>query len=599
MAASLRRFSGASSRHASIAGGAVAVCSEVESVYSDGTSLCAWAGDLRFSDRTLESYSRCHGVARTLIDHYPRYGAGILSSCVGTFAIALFNRDEALLAIDRMGIQPLVFIRAADALIFSSSIDTIIEHPLANTTINPQAIYNYAYFHMVPGPDTIYAGQQRLLPGQYVHVKGGKCEVRHYWQVQFSESQSRSFGDHKAQFVRTLEASVREAAKSDSVGAFLSGGTDSSTLAGMLTKVTGAPARTYSIGFAESGYDEMHYARIAAKHFGTRHNEYYVTPDDIVNVIPRIAQAHDQPFGNSSAVPTYYCARMAKEDGIDRLLGGDGGDELFGGNERYAKQTIFARYEKLPRAVRKFALEPAIFASHRVSALTRKAQSYIEQASVPMPARLETYNLLERFGATRVFEQDFLREVDTSNPLSLLEATYHGSSARSLINRMLALDFKFTLADNDLPKVIRSCELAGVDVRFPLLSDEVVALSAGLPPTYKLRGTKLRWFFKQALSDFLPREILTKTKHGFGLPFGPWLRRHEALQELVHDNLQDLKSRRIVRSQFIDELLQKHLSEHASYYGTMIWVLIMLEQWFKKSKQSQLAREESFVSGAA
>jgi asparagine synthase (glutamine-hydrolysing) len=202
-----------------------------------------------------------------------------------------------------------------------------------------------------------------------------------------------------------------------------------------------------------------------------------------------------------------------------------------------------------------------------------------------MPARLETYNLLDRFGANRVFDAEFLAQIDTREPLALLEAAYRESNAASLINRMLALDFKFTLADNDLPKVTKSCELSGVDVRFPFLSDEVVAFSAVLPPRFKLRGTKLRWFFKQALSDFLPREILTKTKHGFGLPFGPWLKTHRPLQELVRDTLHDLKSRRIIRAEFLDELMQTHLSAHASYYGTMIWVLVMLEQWFRRRFQ--------------
>jgi asparagine synthase (glutamine-hydrolysing) len=160
--------------------------------------------------------------------------------------------------------------------------------------------------------------------------------------------------------------------------------------------------------------------------------------------------------------------------------------------------------------------------------------------------------------------------------------TYKAAHAQSLINRMLALDLKYTLADNDLPKVTRSCELAGLDVRFPMLDDAVVAFSASLAPELKLKGTRLRYFFKQALRGFLPDEIITKKKHGFGLPFGLWLQTHRPLQEMALDSLADLKKRHIIRPEFIDELTSTHVERHAGYYGTMVWVLMMLEQWLRQ-----------------
>jgi asparagine synthase (glutamine-hydrolysing) len=197
-----------------------------------------------------------------------------------------------------------------------------------------------------------------------------------------------------------------------------------------------------------------------------------------------------------------------------------------------------------------------------------------------MPARLETYNLLGRYGAEQVFTGEFLADVDTGAPLAGLARTYDASAAKSLINRMLALDLKITLADNDLPKVMKACELAGVEVAFPFLNDAMVAFSAGLTPQQKLNGTQLRWFFKEALKGFLPHEIITKQKHGFGLPFGVWLQQHKGLQELASDSLTDLKRRGIVRGDFIEQLTGRHLQEHAGYHGTMVWVLMMLEQWF-------------------
>jgi asparagine synthase (glutamine-hydrolysing) len=203
-------------------------------------------------------------------------------------------------------------------------------------------------------------------------------------------------------------------------------------------------------------------------------------------------------------------------------------------------------------------------------------------ASMPMPARYDHYNLLQRLGPETVFTGEFLAGVSPAAPAAQVEQAYRASNADSLINRMLALDFKYTLADNDLPKVVRSSELAGVDVRFPLLHDEVVAFSARLAPGLKLRGPRLRYFFKQALRDFLPPEIITKTKHGFGLPFGRWLHTHEPLRQLAFESLSDLKKRDIVRAEFIDQLSGVHVNSHADYYGTMVWILMMLEQWLKQ-----------------
>jgi asparagine synthase (glutamine-hydrolysing) len=201
-----------------------------------------------------------------------------------------------------------------------------------------------------------------------------------------------------------------------------------------------------------------------------------------------------------------------------------------------------------------------------------------------MPARYDNYNLLERLGPEVVFTREFLDGVDRALPPAQMAQAYYSAHAQSLINRMLALDLKYTLADNDLPKVARSCELARVEARFPMLNDALVAFSARLPPELKLKQARLRYFFKEALRGFLPDEIIAKTKHGFGLPFGPWLQVHKPLQQLVGDSLQDLKRRGIVRPQLVDELLGELVRSHAGYYGTMAWVLMMLEQWFRQHR---------------
>jgi asparagine synthase (glutamine-hydrolysing) len=522
--------------------------------------------------------------ASMLARAYLQHGVDCLRSLCGSFALALVDQRDGttLLAIDRMGISSLYYSVSGRSLVFGSNIDAMRLHPLVQSDIDPQALYDYVYFHMVPGPRTIYTSIRRLVPGEYVLFRHGKLSVGSYWKMRFNENRNRSFVELKGEFLTVLQNSVQQAADNHAVGAFLSGGTDSSTIAGLLSTLTGRPANTYSIGFEAEGYDEITYARIAARHFKTRHQEYYVTPADVVSAIPRIATVHDQPFGNSSAIPTFYCAKLAKADGIETLLGGDGGDELFGGNTRYAKQYVYSRYSDLPELLRKGMIEPIAFALPENISPFGKMQRYIRSATQPMPARYENYNLLERFGPAVVFTPEFLHQVDKSLPLAEMTQAYNDAHATSLINHMLALDLKYTLADNDLPKVVRSCELAGIAVAFPMLDEAVVAFSGQLPPWMKLKGTRLRHFFKEALRGFLPDEIITKKKHGFGLPYGPWLQMHKPLRDLTGDSLHDLKTRGIVRSNFIDDLIGFRLAEHPGYYGTMAWVLMMLEQWHRQ-----------------
>lgn len=523
-------------------------------------------------------------LARFVAEGYLRIGPDILKSLSGTFAVALIFADEVFLAIDRIGISSLTYMQTGNCLIFGSSADALNTHPLAAAEIDPQGIFNYLYFHMVPGPGTIYQGQRRILPGSWLRFKNGKLITGRYWEMAFIEHETKSFETLQEEFLALLRKAVRSAASEKQVGAFLSGGTDSSTVSGMLGGITGEPARAYSIGFDAEGYDEMAYARIAAKHFGSDLHNYYVTPKDVIDAVSKVAAIYDAPFGNASAVPAYYCARLANQDGIRLMLAGDGGDELFGGNARYAKQRIFSLYSDLPAGVRKGLIEPLLYAlpGGNWIAPLRKARSYVDQASQPMPERMEAYNLLTRLGIARVCDPDFLASVDAAQPVALLAEEWKNAHAGSLINRMLALDLKFTLADNDLPKVSQMCELAGIEVAYPLLDDEIVAFSARLAPDLKLRGTKLRYFFKQALRDFLPREIITKQKHGFGLPFGMWLQTHRGLRELAYDSLESLKPRGIVRPEFVDDLIATHRTGHAAYYGTMIWILMMLELWYEK-----------------
>ncbi len=497
---------------------------------------------------------------------------------IGPFAMGLDSgTGKAVGVVDRFAMQTLCHTVRDGRLQVATRADQLAQ----GAEIDPQALYDYLYFHAIPSPKTVFKGVHRLPPGQVIWQDAAGVHQQRYWAPSFLET-GTGFEDAKREFRTLLERAVAADLDGTTPACFLSGGTDSSTIAGLIAKVSGQAPLSYSIGFEAEGYDEMAYARIAARHFKTEHREHYITPADLVRLIPQVAAHHDQPFGNSSAVPAYFCALKAREDGITRLLAGDGGDELFGGNTRYATQRVFSWYDGVPGPLRSAVLEPLAGSGwlDRVP-LARKGMSYVRQAKVPMPDRLETYNLLYRVNSRELLTPAFMAQVDTQEPARQQQQVWAESEGASFVNRMLAYDWRFTLAENDLPKVRGSTELAQVAVRYPFLHQDLVDFSARLPTHYKLKGLKLRWFFKEALRGFLPDDIITKKKHGFGLPFGPWTVKDAALGALAQDSLGAIAARGVVQPAFVRTLMQDLLPQHPGFYGELVWILMMLEQWFR------------------
>ena len=505
----------------------------------------------------------------------------LMAGVRGDFSVGITLPDgRAFLAVDRFAVHSMCWRVDGDGLRFAPRADALAG---ADAGIDPQAIFDYLFFHCIPSPRTIFSGVQRIPAGHCGLWDGRQMKVWRYWTPQFQEPRGPvSFDALKAEFRQHLQQAVAGRLDGGTAACFLSGGTDSSTVAGLIGQVSGKPAATYSIGFEAEGYDEMAFARIAAKAFGTEHHEYYVTPADLVKSIATVAASYDQPFGNSSALPAYYCALQARGDGVTRMLAGDGGDELFGGNSRYAKQRVFDWYGHVPAGLRRGLMEPFFqLGAVARTPLLKKGSSYIEQARVPMPDRLQMYNLLLRLGTHEVLTPAFLARVDPRGPLAHQRGVWNEVAEASTLNRTLAYDWRYTLGESDLPKVCGTTRLAGLEVAFPMLDDALLDFSLRLPTEYKLKGLKLRWFFKEALRGFLPDEIIAKKKQGFGLPFGVWLTRHPELITLARDSLASLAPRGIVRPEFVRELFERRLAEHPSYYGEMVWILMMLEQWLQ------------------
>lgn len=556
------------------------------SAHQSGALTTATQGQIQWTLPEFAAVAAERGCAAALSEAYRRYGSECLRLMGGPFAIALVDAESAsgLLAIDRMGIRTMCYANPPGALVFGTTAESVAAHPKIGREVSRQAIFDYFYCHVIPSPGTIFQGVHKLQPGECVTFRGGAVEKRFYWQLAYHDDPTESPAGLAARFRRILrDAAARTIDGATEVGAFLSGGTDSSTVAGLLTELRGKPIDTYSIGFSAAGFDEMKYARITAQHFATKAHEYYLTSADVVDAIPLIAAAYDEPFGNESAVPTYFCAKMAASNGVGLMLAGDGGDEIFGGNARYARQKLFETYWSIPAPLRRRLLEPLAARVPPSDAVTplRKFKSYVRQASIPLPDRLESYNFLNRSPLDQIFGPEFLAAVDVGEPAALLREVYQRTTSTSPVNRMMHLDLKFALADNDLRKVTRMCELAGIEVRYPLLDDALVEFSGQIPPSLKVKGLKLRYFFKQALEDFLPPATLAKTKHGFGMPFGVWLKEHKPLAELVRESVEDFRRRDIVRQSYLNALLHQHQSNDATYFGTMIWVIMMLERWLR------------------
>ncbi|MGA7180308.1 MAG: asparagine synthase-related protein [Thiobacillaceae bacterium] len=546
--------------------------------------IIALHGRPSFKRQDLARLAREQSPGEAALAAWREGSSQALNHLGGSFSLAVLKPDEAKawLAIDPMGIERLCFATVKDQLVFSTSASAVASHPAVGRQIDLQAIYDFFYFHVLPSPGTLYQNVEKLLPGELLSYDQGKVSRNFYWTMDYTPDTSRAFPSFREAFRSRLTAGIEDRLSASATGAFLSGGTDSSTVVGALTAVQGRPAETFSIGFDAEGFDEMEYARIAARQYASHSHEYYLKPADIVSAIPIINQHYDEPFGNDSAVPAYYCAKLAREHGIEVMLGGDGGDEIFGGNARYAKQKVFEAYFHLPGFLRQGLIEPLAhlpFLSEHLP--VRKLRSYVDQANVRLPDRLETYNFLHRSPLSDIFEGDFRAAVDPSAPARHLREVYERTNHPDPVKRMMHIDLKFTLADNDLRKVVTMCEAAGVEARFPLLDDDLVSFSGQLPPDYLVKGLKLRWFFKEALRDLLPEQIINKRKHGFGLPFGPWSVTHEPLRELVGDSLASLSRRGWVRKRYLDHILHHQQNTHASYYGVMIWVSMILEQWLE------------------
>ncbi|WP_213999932.1 asparagine synthase-related protein [Arsukibacterium sp.] len=539
-------------------------------------------------------------AAEWFLQLYQQEPTDFCSHIAGFFLLLIFDKNAGTVQIinDHVGSIPCYVDQRNNTELWISDNMASLQASAASVELNPQAIFNYLFFHCIPSPQSIYQGISKLEPGVIASFERSGMLTQHgYYTPAFTSAAQISEQDEQ-QLMAKCRDLISEAVRrniSDDCAAFLSGGLDSSTVAGMLAKHSNGKdqknannqrAKTYSVGFEAKGYDETEYALLTASHFNTEHKVHYLQPEEIASHFTEVAGYFNEPFGNSSAMAAYICAKGAQQDGIKVMLAGDGGDEIFAGNERYFKQKVFERYAALPGPLRRalnLGLDNPV--ADKIPGV-KKASSYVRQAKVPLPDRLDSYNFVNRFDLNRMFSQHLLQQVEPELPAQQKRQRYNACLADNAVDKMMYLDWKFTLADNDLVKVNQMCQLAGVEVRFPLFEKELVDFSCTVPASLKAPGQKLRDFYKNSFRGFLPDETISKSKHGFGLPFGVWMKQRPDLQQIAISAMHSFKQRNILQPSFVDEAIATFEKGHSGYYGELVWIIVVLELWLQQHRSA-------------
>lgn len=538
-------------------------------------------GGLLHADGVLIAHrgQRAEALARLWRIH----GVKACAALSGQFSFAILDerRGEALLAVDRHATHALFYQLVGRTLVFASSEEALLQHPGCGREIDAQALYDYLYYHAVPG--ALHHGPRRLAPGEYVHLHGGRLERVRYWRLRFQEHQDGNAPGLKAELLDTLRGAVESSLGQHDAGVMLGGGPGSAALAGLVSAAAGARVPSFTVGVGPAARATLDEARRVARAIGTEHHERVIGASEAADAIPALAAGADLPCGDPGVLPAYYCALLAREAGVARLYAGTGGAELFGRRARYARDLRLSRYERLPSSLRQLVIEPLLFrlAGGVRGGLLAAARASIRLSMQPLPARLRSRVLLESYGPANVLHPDFLAQVDPTGPPAAIEQSWWVAQARSPLNRMIALDLQHRLQLRALPSLATACGLAGVDACLPYLHEAVVALSARIDPHHKLDGDR---FIREALRAALPNRAGHGRGRGWMPPVGQWLLADARLRTLAYDSLSGLRQRGLVRADFIDQLLARRLAEDPGRHGRMVWLLMMLELWFAQRR---------------
>ena len=534
-----------------------------------------------------------------LLKAYQHWGTECLQHFIGMFAFAIWDsRNRSLfLARDRLGIKPLYYYLSQDQriLIFGSELKAIMAFGPRFKELNPEALPLFLHYQYVPAPATIFRDIFKLRPGHFLIYRDNRAKIRPYWQLPAVKRTEDDCGlsgeDYLQQLDELLTLAVSDRLISDvPLGALLSGGIDSSVVVALMQKVSSTPARTFSIGFKEQGYNEAPWAAKIAEHLQTKHTELYVSVEDAFNVIPRLPDFYDEPFADSSAIPTYLVSRMTRQN-VTVALSGDGGDEQFAGYVRYwTTKAMASGFVRFPKMFRKaLALALGTVPSSWAEKCYRPLQRFLPQSLKVANFHDKWQKLIKLMNRTEIGElyrmTICLWSADEISPLmgrKLPASQYEESLEKTfdwpLLERLMRVDQQTYLPDAMLTKVDRASMAASLEVRVPLLDHRVVEFTAGLPENLKFRHGTGKYLLKNLLAQYVPSDLFERPKMGFGIPLGQWLRTR--LKPLLLDYLaaDRLKKEGLFNPGLVEQKINEHLSGRANHQYRL-WSLLMWEMW--------------------
>jgi asparagine synthase (glutamine-hydrolysing) len=548
----------------------------------DGTIWIVFNGEIYNFEQLRQGLTHRHCFrSRTdtevILHLYEEYGLNCLSMLRGMFAFAIWDERtrRLILARDRIGKKPLFYELSDEGIAFASELKALLADGRPRD-IDPVAIHHYLTFQYIPAPQTIFRTVRKLRPGHVLMYEDGKVSDSAYWALRYDEKgEKRTEAEYVEEFSALFEDAVRMRLMSDvPLGAFLSGGVDSSSVVAVMSRLLPQPVKTFSIGFKEEAFNELSYARQIAAQFHTEHREFIVEPS-AVEILSTLVRVYDEPFADSSAIPTYYVSQLSR-DFVTVVLNGDGGDELLGGYPRYD----FAPSDRLMTRLSSTGWHKALVELvSKLPASLDRVRSRLERGLGPFSRtylhRICYFTPAEK---ARLYTSDFFDTVRPHDSYGLLSRWFDDTPASDLLDQLLGVDTRSYLPDDLLVKVDRATMAHSLEARSPLLDHILTEFAASLPVEFKVRNGQSKYLLKKAMRGILPDHLLDRPKQGFGVPIDQWFRRE--CRDYVREVL--LSGRSLARGYFRPEEIRSLIDEHhrsATNLGYRLYALLMLELW--------------------
>ena len=571
----------------------------------DGTVVVVLNGEIyNYRELRNELESKGHrfatnGDTETIVHLYEEHGKDCVRHLHGMFAFALWDarRRQLLIGRDRVGKKPLYYALDGERLSFASELQALLEDETVSREVDPAAVDSYLAYGYVPAPATAFRAVGKLPPAHTIVWRDGRVDLDRYWSLDYGTKLAGLSEDEACERIRSaVRAATRRRMVADvPLGAFLSGGIDSSTVVAAMAEASSSPVKTFSIGFDRQPFDELAHARRIAELFETEHHEFVVRPA-AVEVLPRIVRHHGEPFADSSAIPSYYLAEMTRRH-VTVALNGDGGDEAFGGYSRYVANSLAGRIDRVPLVIRRSmaALGGSLPAGGAISSPVQRARRLLGNLALDPAERYARYvQIFDGEQRNALYTDEFSAALGGSDALETIVAPWQAASGLDVRDIMLEVDSATYLPGDLIAKIDIATMAHALEARSPLLDHEVLELAAALPAELKIRGREKKWILRRAMRGWIPDEILDRPKQGFSVPVSDWLR--DELSAWAREVLLDRGT--LARGWFRERGVRDMLGRHAAGWDAeapRIWSLLMLELWQREVVERRAEPVESLL----